>query len=102
MPSRKTVLAKAKAQAARQRTRKKVLGATVSVLCLAATLWTLDPAWRTDDLRTGYVQPQRARFAAQLHITSRLHALALLPKAAKSPEASPKPMLRHALGGWRS
>ncbi|MBK5007329.1 FecR family protein [Pseudomonas sp. S32] len=59
VPSREAVLAEAKAQTARQRTRKKVLGATVSVLCLAATLWMLDPAWRTDDLRTGYVQRQR-------------------------------------------
>ncbi|MBK5011677.1 DUF4974 domain-containing protein [Pseudomonas sp. S60] len=59
VPSREAVLAEAKAQTARQRTRKKVLGATVSVLCLAATLWMLDPAWRTDDLRTGYAQRQR-------------------------------------------
>ncbi len=52
--------------------------------------------------QVGAIGWKRARFAAQLHITSRLHALALLPKAVKSPEASPKPMLRHALGGWRS
>ncbi len=52
--------------------------------------------------QVGAIGWKRARFDAQVHITSRLHALALLPQAVKSPEASPKPLLRHAFGGWRS
>lgn len=41
---------------------------------------------------------RRARRAARLHMTSRLHAVVLLPQAVSRKEGSPKALLRHAFG----
>ncbi|PZR54345.1 glycosyltransferase family 2 protein [Xylanimonas oleitrophica] len=45
---------------------------------------------------------RRAERAARLHVTSRLHALTLLPRAVRERGASPRPLLRHAFGSSSS
>ncbi|MGE8360617.1 FecR family protein [Pseudomonas sp.] len=56
VPSREALLAEAKAQTARQRRRKQVLGGGLSILVLAAVVWTVDPAWHREDLVTAVGQ----------------------------------------------
>ncbi|MFZ5507577.1 MAG: FecR family protein [Pseudomonadota bacterium] len=53
-PSRQQLLAQARAQTARQRRRKQVASraGTVLAVALLAGTWWLDPAWRTQELRT--------------------------------------------------
>lgn len=52
VPSRETLLAEAKAQSARQRRRKQVLSGGLATLLLGFTLWSFDPAWYSEDVRT--------------------------------------------------
>ncbi|MGG5291180.1 FecR family protein [Pseudomonas shirazensis] len=56
VPSREALLAEGKAQTVRQRRRKQVLGASLSTVALASMLWGIDPAWRSEDVRTAYGQ----------------------------------------------
>ena len=59
VPSREALLAEAKAQTARQRRRQKAVLGTLAVLAVVSGLWTLDPAWRSEDVRTAYGQQRR-------------------------------------------
>lgn len=52
VPSRDALLAEAKAQSARQRRRKQALGGGLATLLLGFTLWSSDPAWYSEDIRT--------------------------------------------------
>ncbi|MDD0842360.1 FecR family protein [Pseudomonas sp. Gutcm_11s] len=52
VPSREALLAEGKAQSARQRRRKQVAGSALSMVLLATGLWLVDPAWRSEDVRT--------------------------------------------------
>lgn len=52
VPSRDALLAEAKAQSARQRRRKQALGCGLATLLLGFTLWSFDPAWYSEDVRT--------------------------------------------------
>lgn len=56
VPSREALLAEAKAQTLRQRRRKQMLGAGLSVLLMASGVWALDPAWRSEDVYTAIGQ----------------------------------------------
>lgn len=56
VPSRDALLAEAKEQTARQRRRKQALGGGLAVVLLGATLWSLDPAWHREDVRTAFGQ----------------------------------------------
>lgn len=56
VPSREALLAEAKAQTARQRRRKQLLGGSLSLVAVAALLWAVDPAWHSDEIRTAYGQ----------------------------------------------
>lgn len=63
VPSREALLAEAKAQTARQRRTKQTLGAGLSLLLLAGALWTIDPAWRSEDVRTAAGQRDSLQLA---------------------------------------
>lgn len=63
VPSRETLLAEAKAQTVRQRRRKQVLGASLSMVAMAALLWAVDPAWRSEEIRTAYGQRDHLHMA---------------------------------------
>lgn len=63
VPSREALLAEAKAQTARQRRRKQALGGGLSLLVLAGALWTIDPAWRSEDVRTAVGQRDSLQLA---------------------------------------
>ena len=75
VPSREALLAEAKAQTARQRRRKQALGGGLSVLALAAALWTVDPAWHSEDLRTAIGQRDSVTLAdgSQVMLNSATH-----------------------------
>ncbi|SFX20914.1 FecR family protein [Azotobacter vinelandii] len=61
VPSRDALLAEAKAQSARQRARLAAGG--LSMLLLAGAVWMLDPAWRTEDIRTAVGERGTIRLA---------------------------------------
>lgn len=63
VPSREALLAEAKAQTVRQRRRKQALGGGLSMLLLAGALWTFDPAWRSEDVRTAVGQRDSLQLA---------------------------------------
>ncbi|WP_447595044.1 FecR family protein [Aquipseudomonas campi] len=75
VPSRDALLAEAKAQSARQRRRKQALGGGLSAVLLAAGLWTLDPAWRSEDIRTVSGQRESLQLAdgSQVVLNSATH-----------------------------
>lgn len=52
VPSREALLAEGKAQTAQQRRRKQAVGGVLTLALLAAGLWQVDPAWRSEDVRT--------------------------------------------------
>ncbi|MET0335402.1 MAG: FecR domain-containing protein [Rhizobacter sp.] len=54
-PSREALLAEARAQTARQRSRKRAAGGTLAVAAFALAVW-LDPAWQHDTLRTAIAE----------------------------------------------
>ncbi|MBA1187981.1 iron dicitrate transport regulator FecR [Pseudomonas entomophila] len=63
VPSREALLAEAKSQTVRQRRRKQVLGAGLSVMGLVALLWAFDPAWHSDDVQTVYGEHEHVQLA---------------------------------------
>ena len=75
VPSREALLAEAKAQTARQRRRKQALGGGLSVLVLAAVLWAVDPAWRSEELLTEVGQRNSVTLAdgSQVVLNSATH-----------------------------
>ncbi len=63
VPSRDALLAEAKAQSARQRRRKQALGGGLAVLLLAVTVWSFDPAWDSQNVRTAVGQRDNLQLA---------------------------------------
>lgn len=75
VPSREALLAEAKAQSARQRRSKQMLGGGLSVLVLAAMLWAFDPAWHSEEIRTAVGQRDSLQLAdgSQVLLNSATH-----------------------------
>lgn len=63
VPSRDALLAEAKAQSARQRRRKQALGGSLATLLLGFTLWSFDPVWYSEDIRTAVGQRDSVQLA---------------------------------------
>lgn len=63
VPSRDALLAEAKAQSARQRRRKQALGGGLALLLLGFTVWSFDPAWHSEDVRTAVGQRDSLQLA---------------------------------------
>lgn len=62
VPSREALLAEGKALTRQRRTARKALGGSLLSLALLAGLWTLDPAWRSEDIQVAYGQRGAGQF----------------------------------------
>ncbi|AEB56328.1 FecR family protein [Ectopseudomonas mendocina] len=63
VPSRDALLAEAKAQSARQRRRKQALGGGLATVLLGFTVWSFDPSWHSEDVRTAVGQRDSLQLA---------------------------------------